>query len=45
MEADKPTTQTATGQEHEYQKEDKSYIKSKKKWKDFKLHKDIIAAL
>ena len=26
----------------EHQKEDKTYIKSKKKWKDFQLHDDLI---
>jgi superfamily II DNA/RNA helicase len=32
-------------EEHEHKKEDKTYIKSKKKWKDFQLHEDLIAAL
>lgn len=31
MEGDKP-------QEAEHHKEDKTYIKSKKKWRDFQLH-------
>jgi len=38
MEADKPTTQPTTEKEHDHQKEEKTYIKSKKKWKDFKIH-------
>lgn len=31
--------------EEHHNKEDKTYIKSKKKWKDFKLHEDLIEAL
>jgi superfamily II DNA/RNA helicase len=33
-----------TKEEH-HKKEDKTYIKSKKKWKDFQLHADLIDAL
>lgn len=29
----------------EHKKEDKNYIKSKAKWKDFNIHNDIIEAL
>lgn len=31
--------------EHDHKKQDKTYIKSKKKWKDFQLHEDLIEAL
>ncbi len=41
MEADKKEPE----HHEEHHKEDKSYIKSKKKWKDFKLHEDLIEAL
>lgn len=40
MEPDKPKAEETPA--HEHHKEDKTYIKSKKKWKDFKLHEDII---
>ena len=33
------------GEEAKQEKEDKIYIKSKKKWKDFNLSEDIIEAL
>ena len=42
MEADKPAEKAA---ENEGQKSDKTYIKSKRKWKDFQLHEDLIEAL
>jgi superfamily II DNA/RNA helicase len=31
--------------EEQHKKEDKTYIKSKKKWKDFQIHPDLIDAL
>ena len=43
MEPDKSKSEAP--QEPEHHKEDKTYIKSKKKWTDFKLHEDIIEAL
>ncbi len=31
--------------EEQHKKEDKTYIKSKKKWKDFPIHPDLVDAL